>query len=258
MTELVKTEQTNKIMMPSAGPKDLMAFRAAMEDIIKNGLKEGDFNSGADYGKIPGTDKNVLFKAGAEKISATFRAFPKYTIIEKEVDHDRKNEYFYKQYRKTSVGFYRFVVNCTIVTREGEELGSSIGSCSTMESKYISRPRDMENTVLKMAQKRAFVAATLNSFGLSNAFTQDKEDHKENEAYEVTPIVEDPEPPKQKDQMTDTFDFNDTNQRSGLNKHMAKNGIPTNRFDELAKTFDGRPKTEVLQKIAELAKEFKQ
>ena len=45
-----------------------------------------------------------------------------------------------------------------------------------MENKYVEDPRDRENTVLKMAQKRAFVGVTLNVFGLSDRFTADLED----------------------------------------------------------------------------------
>jgi hypothetical protein len=58
----------------------------------------------------------------------------------------------------------------------GEIIGSAIASCSTLESKYIDRPRDAENTVLQMAEKRAFVAATRTALGLSEQFTQDIED----------------------------------------------------------------------------------
>src|SRR5690606_10620038 len=58
----------------------------------------------------------------------------------------------------------------------GVVIGEGVGSCSTMESKYIDRPRDCENTALKMAKKRAYVDATLTTFGLSDQFTQDVED----------------------------------------------------------------------------------
>src|SRR6267142_694369 len=55
-------------------------------------------------------------------------------------------------------------------------VGTIVGSASTMEAKYIDRPRDCENTVLKMAQKRAHVGAALGAFGMSDQFTQDMED----------------------------------------------------------------------------------
>jgi hypothetical protein len=58
----------------------------------------------------------------------------------------------------------------------GDIVGEGLGACSTLESKYIDRPRDLENTVIKMAQKRGAVAAALNAFALSDRFTQDLED----------------------------------------------------------------------------------
>src|SRR5690606_11474960 len=78
----------------------------------------------------------------------------------------------------TSLGLYRYVYKCRIV-RNGQTIAEGVGTCSTLESKYIDRPRDCENTVCKMAQKRAFVAATLHAFGLSDRFTQDIEDNPE-------------------------------------------------------------------------------
>lgn len=76
-----------------------------------------------------------------------------------------------------SLGLYRYVVRCKLVNRAtGEVVGEGMASCSTMESKYIDRPRDCENTVVQMAQKRAMVRAVRNTLGLSNRFTQDVED----------------------------------------------------------------------------------
>jgi protein tyrosine phosphatase len=52
-----------------------------------------------------------------------------------------------------------------------------LGSCNTKERKYIKQdPYTMDNTVLKMAKKRAFVDATLLVGSLSDLFTQDIED----------------------------------------------------------------------------------
>lgn len=76
-----------------------------------------------------------------------------------------------------SIGLYRYVVRCDIVDRSTDAVvGSCVGACSTLESKYIDRPRDCENTALKMSEKRALVGAALITFGLSDQFTQDVED----------------------------------------------------------------------------------
>ena len=147
-----------------------------------------------DYGLVPNTKKPTLFKAGAERIVLAFGCIAQFSILSQEIDHDRAVTY--TKHRKvwrnqftgdrtfsmqeevgTSIGLYRYVVLCEIVSREtGEIVGSFAGSCSTMESKYIDRPRDCENTALKMAEKRALVGATLVTFGLSDQFTQDMED----------------------------------------------------------------------------------
>ncbi|HLL52631.1 MAG TPA: hypothetical protein VK447_03735, partial [Myxococcaceae bacterium] len=84
----------------------------------------------------------------------------------------------WEEERGVSYGLYRYVVRCVLIHIEsGSTVGSGVGSASTMEGKYVDRPRESENTVLKMAKKRAFVDCTLSTFGLSDAFTQDLEDH---------------------------------------------------------------------------------
>lgn len=252
MSELVEVTpieetKTMDILRPIATPNQLFEARKALENIIHQNLEDGK-----DYGIIKGTKIPTLFKAGAEKISAAFGSFPVYEIVDKEIDHDRQNEFSNKWGSQSSIGFYRYVVSCTITTRNGEKLGSSIGSCSTMEAKYISRPRDMENTVLKMAQKRAFVAATLNTFGLSNSFTQDMEDIRANQYAQ-----EDERPESKTQTMTDTFDLSNTDSRAKLNKHMLSSGIPVDQIDILANEFNGKPKAEVLKIIADRAKAYK-
>ena len=98
-----------------------------------------------------------------------------------------------------SLGLYRYVIKCYIKDHSEKTIGSGIGSCSTLESKYIDRPRDMENTVLKMAQKRALVAATLNAFGLSDRFTQDMVEDEDTEAVQVNSKGYDPANKKHSD-----------------------------------------------------------
>jgi len=107
--------------------------------------------------------------------------------MESEIDHDRAVHWtkVKKGYKGApdkitegdSVGLYRFVVECEMVHREtGAVIAACIASCSSMESKYVDRPRDVENTIVKMAEKRAFVGAILLALGLSDEFTQDVED----------------------------------------------------------------------------------
>jgi hypothetical protein len=181
-----KREQVAGLIRPVAPPSEVLAAQEETRALIEEALTKG-----RDYDVIPGTNKPSLLKPGGERITAAMGCFPRYRIAEREVDHDREFEWTKRKKRfeqgrfvgweeesGVSHGLYRYVIECDIVHRgSGVVIGHGIGACSTMESRYIDRPRDSENTVLKMAEKRAFVGAVLNAFGLSDQFTQDVEDN---------------------------------------------------------------------------------
>jgi hypothetical protein len=178
-----------RMLRPVAEPASIIAVQEETRELIQKALKEG-----RDYGKIPGVDKPTLLKPGAERTILAFGCYARFTIVEHEVDHDREVRWVKrkKQWKNrfhgdrefdwidesgVSLGLYRYVVLCEIVERaSGSVVGSFAGSCSSMESKYIDRPRDSENTILKMAEKRGLVGAALVTFALSDQFTQDVED----------------------------------------------------------------------------------
>lgn len=188
-TVLVPRLERSTLLRPIAGPKDILESQEATRALIAETLLEG-----RDYGMIPGIKKPSLFKPGAERVGIAFGCYPRYRIIEQEIDHDRpvewrKKKRVYNNAHKgdrsfteaeetgQSLGLYRYVVECEIVERvTNRVVGACIGVCSTMEAKYVDRPRECENTALKMAEKRAHVGAVLNAFGLSEQFTQDVED----------------------------------------------------------------------------------
>jgi len=176
-----------KLLRLVTQPQEMLAAQDEIRDFIAKALV-----SERDYGVIPGTEKKdrdgqkvekrTLLKPGAEKIALAFGCTVVTRIIEREIDHDRvvkwqkktkqwKDRQFvgWKVEEGESIGLYRYVVAVDLVDATGAIVGTGIGSCSTMESKYIDRPRDCENTALKMAFKRAH-------FGLSDAFQQDLED----------------------------------------------------------------------------------
>jgi len=192
-------------------PEELVKRHKQMTELITVALQKD-----TDYGLIPGTHKPTLLKPGAERISVAFGAYPKYQIVEEEIDYDRittvtqtrwtnTNEKPSKEtaaklkaagqgrWHKTNgswawqvptgteevkiPGLYRYLIQCSLISRKtGTEIGYGLASCSSLEPKYSSRPHSSENTILKMAEKRAFVAAVLNTFGLSDRYTQDVED----------------------------------------------------------------------------------
>lgn len=178
------TTQPTALLMPAAQAGDIIRAHEALTEIIAQALV-----SGRDYGKVTGIDKPFLFKPGAERLSGAYGLYPSYEIIEKEIDHDRDNTIKEKVWNNKfkgdksftwgegkSQGLYRYVIKCTLRVRGSNvAVAEGIGSCSTMEDKYISRPRNLENTALKMAEKRAYIAATLHAFALSDRFSQDED-----------------------------------------------------------------------------------
>ena len=182
---LLEQQPAPNFLVPIAKPAQVIEVQEKTKEYIKSVLKDG-----RDYGVIQGTERATLFKAGAEAVLAGFGCVAEHSIVTQEVDHDRENV-FIDRYnnKKQSVGLYRYVVQTRIVHRTtGELVGTGMGACSTMESKYIWKPRDAENTALKMAQKRALVDAVLSTFGLSDRFTQDVDELSPNEK----PVAQDP------------------------------------------------------------------
>lgn len=147
---------------------------------------------GTDYDEIPGTNKPTLLKAGAETLMSCFSLHPDTKTVEiyeperqAELEvwetiwsgprNDRKKERVKKTIKKT--GYYEVKARCTLRSTSGEALGTLSGSCNSWEAKYVTQSlHDVKNTVLKMAEKRAIVAAVLAVTGASRIFTQDVED----------------------------------------------------------------------------------
>jgi hypothetical protein len=133
-----------------------------------------------DFGVIPGTgNKSTLLKPGAEKLNLIFGYRTKLECTHKELD--------------ISTGYISYTYKCSVLDRNEIIKAEGEGVCSTLEKKYaktnvyengikasvdttVEEKLDKQNTILKMAQKRAYIAATLNATGTSQWFTQDLED----------------------------------------------------------------------------------
>lgn len=180
------------LLRPIAAPAEIIAAQEATRDLVAQALKKD-----RDYGVIRGTDKATLLKPGAERVAIAFGCFfGEPEIIEKECDHDRVVQWSKRKGTGTSTGLYRYVLRVPVIERaSGLVVGYGIGSCSSMESKYIENPRDAENTIFKMAHKRAIVGGTLVTFGLSDQFTQDVEDLPREDDDTPAPVagVDEPE-----------------------------------------------------------------
>lgn len=158
-------------IMPVLDVRQAMARRQMLIDYTAALMVKG-----RDFGKIPGAgDKPTLLKPGAEKLASLFGLSPLFETVESVMDwtggdHDGE-PFFYIRCR------------CTL-TRGDQVVGQGLGSCNSWEKKYRYRnngknpnPADLVNTIDKMAQKRALVAAVLIAVNASEFFTQDVEDY---------------------------------------------------------------------------------
>lgn len=166
--EIVVAERERGILAPIVTPEQSLGLVQTVRDLIAKSLVVN-----VDYGKIPGVQRDVLLKPGAEQLMRAFGLNVRFEIIEKVEDFDRVIAYRDKYGKDcTSIGLFAYTIRA-VAWRGDEIVGEGMGSCSTSESKYISRPRDCQNTALKMAQKRAMVGCCLSTLALSGMFTQD-------------------------------------------------------------------------------------
>jgi len=178
---------------------DVRAQVNLIQDVMRSVMFDG-----THYGKIPGTQSVSLYKAGAEKLMATFRLAAKPEVEDLSADGEVH---------------YRVTVN--LLSAGGQFLGAGIGECSSREDKYAWRgmicqeefdatpenrrrikfskyqgrveqkkqirtnPSDVANTILKMAKKRAQVDAVITVTAASDIFTQDIEDLPEEMVSEI-------------------------------------------------------------------------
>lgn len=139
-----------------------------------------------DYGVIPGTSKPCLFKPGAEKLAFAFNLYAEYEVDSKVVEPFKEWEYevwdkiLKKNVVKKTRGYFHYTMRCRIFNKEtGQQWGSQIADCDSMERGRETAP---SNTIMKMAEKRAYVGAVLNATFTSDRFTQDVEDYRGNQA----------------------------------------------------------------------------
>lgn len=177
--------------------KQVQLIQRVMEKVMKQD---------EHYGVIPGTQKPTLLKPGAEKLCLTFRLDPNYEIMREIREKDfiaytikcdlrhiatgqdiasgigscnsRETKY---RYRSENTG--QPVPKEYWDDRDSSVLGGSQFRPRKKDGKWVifeqienDNPWDLDNTLVKMACKRALVAATLNATAASDIFTQDIED----------------------------------------------------------------------------------
>lgn len=148
--------------------------RMALEKLFSELLVQG-----TDFDRVPGTDKPTLLKSGGELLCQVFHlAAGKADIIQATEDFE--------------TGTFSYMVGVPILHREsGMLMAYGIGAANSKEPKYRYRnaendgekikvenpdPAGQQNTLVKMAAKRAFIDGVLKATGASRMFTQDMED----------------------------------------------------------------------------------
>ena len=119
---------------------------------------------GIDYGRIAGADKPTLLKPGAEKLCEIF-GFTKLVEIVSQVEDG-------------SVPYFAYIVKVRLVSKiSGLTETEGVGAANSREQRFSEHDTfSMQNTLLKMAKKRALIDAVLSATCSSGLFTQDLED----------------------------------------------------------------------------------
>ena len=134
-----------------------MAKIAQFQKVVQGQLKQNH-----DFGVIPGTPKPTLLKPGAEKILMLLGLRSEFDIADSTRDFDK--------------GFFQYQVKARLY-RGDMLITEGLGAANNRERRYLKQdPFTVDNTVLKMAKKRALVDAALLVGSLSDIFTQDLED----------------------------------------------------------------------------------
>jgi hypothetical protein len=175
--ELTKADNVVRYDLIEAGGEVNVELLTRMVAKVRE-VRERVMERGAHYMRIPGTEKDSLTSAGADTLNLAFDLLPKYEVMSAQ--------------RSDKVIAY--VVRCEIFSKaDGRLLGSGMGSCNTNEQKYQNQLRsrnetakrknaepitvwELDNTIVKMASKRAKVDAVLGTTAARELFTQDMDE----------------------------------------------------------------------------------
>ena len=145
---------------------------AQYSDYLKNfnAFIDSNLTKSVDYGTIDGVKKPSLFKPGAEKLEKLLSLRHEKVLVEKVIE--------------PGYTFVKYSYKTIVYNKRGEIVATCEGSCNSKEKKYrydFNKQEkkdfyDMENTIMKMAQKRSYVGAMLEATNSSGRFTQDVED----------------------------------------------------------------------------------
>ncbi len=141
--------------------EDALTQAYELQQFVEKVLTEG-----IDYGMIKGYSKPSLFKSGAERLCRFFGVVPVVEIKNRLENYSRP--------------LFCYEARMELISRSaGAIQATGIGLSNSREGCYkMSDVFAIQNTILKMAKKRALIDAVLNLSGLSSRFTQDVEDFR--------------------------------------------------------------------------------
>lgn len=167
----------NELSLTGDDIERVVSHLKQVKEVVSKVLKEGKDGEG-DYGVVPGTKKQSLYKAGAEKLMMLFGLGVRVKLADKELDR-------YENFAMFSYEAEVYHLKTGIVK------ATCIGTANSWEKKYKDRSvyiqgvfsgkeptpiSDILNTLMKMAQKRAVVGAVILATGASDYFTQDEDE----------------------------------------------------------------------------------
>jgi hypothetical protein len=163
--------------------------RQLLKDFVQSQLTQD-----VDYGIVPGTQKNTLYKPGAEKLARLFGLGIRVKLIDKELD------------RKDNFAIFTYQAEAYLLNRDNVVIAQCEGSCNSQEKKYRERNIykwvngkketvgtepvpvcDILNTLQKMSQKRAMVGAVILAVAGSDFFSPDIDDEQDADTHGLDP-----------------------------------------------------------------------
>lgn len=199
--QMMVAAQDSPLIMDAMGVEQAKKQFANLQQFVKSQMRVD-----VDFGIIKGLKKNSLYKPGAEKLLFFHGLGCKLEPVTPDTIADWKN------------GFFNYCYRATVYNpRTGAVIATADGSCNSKEEKYrytwvyeneipkgvrkedlVCKERESKkggtykmfrlenddpfslvNTIQKMAEKRAMIAATLMACRASDIFTQDMEDKEE-------------------------------------------------------------------------------
>lgn len=192
-SEISVQGQGTDVQLFDKSVEEMDARLVQMRKFVAGVMKDGEH-----YGVIPGCgDKKTLLKPGAEVLLQLHGYYPEFDVVEHQVSKE----------------FVRYHYRCRLFNKHGHPVGNGEGTANSQEPKFKreqwvfenqateeqkeigkleereskkggkynvyvfdNNPLEMDNTICKMAQKRALVASTITATRLSSEFTQDIED----------------------------------------------------------------------------------